>query len=87
MPVNTLNLAGLNVTDFKESETEYHVKATPITISRLCGRCGQSHTGNDESQNGNYHSTQIGTPIIQDAMKIQFPEIRWIFFEPDDKQT
>jgi len=43
VPVNILNLAGLNVTNFKESETEYHVKATPVTISRLCANCGRSN--------------------------------------------
>jgi len=43
VPVNFLNLAGLNVTDFKESETEYHVKATPVAVSRLCPHCGRSN--------------------------------------------
>ena len=43
MPVNFLNLAGLNVTDFKESETEYHVLATPVAVSRLCPHCGRSN--------------------------------------------
>mgnify|MGYP002146350134 CR=1 FL=1 len=43
MPVNFLNLAGLNVTDFKESETEYHVRATPVAVSRLCPHCGRSN--------------------------------------------
>ena len=28
-PSNILNLAGLDVTDFKESETDYHVKSQP----------------------------------------------------------
>jgi hypothetical protein len=28
MPVNILNLAGLNVLDFKETATDYHVRAT-----------------------------------------------------------
>lgn len=24
---------------------------------------------------------------VQDAMKVDFPELRWVFFEPDDKRT
>lgn len=43
MPVNFLNLPGLDVTDFKETEFEYHVKAAPKAISRLCPHCGRSH--------------------------------------------
>ena len=38
MPVNILNLAGLNVLDFKETATDYHVRATPAVISRLAVR-------------------------------------------------
>ncbi len=41
MPVNILNLAGLNVIDFKESETDYHVKAQPTVVSKLCPHCGR----------------------------------------------
>jgi transposase len=40
MPVNLLNLPGLDVVDFKESETEYHVRAKPKSISRICPLCG-----------------------------------------------
>jgi len=36
MPVNILNLHGLNVLDFKETDTEYHIRAEPAAISRLC---------------------------------------------------
>lgn len=43
MPVNFLNLPGLEVIDFKETEAEYHVRATPRTVSRLCPHCGRSH--------------------------------------------
>ena len=43
MPVNILNLAGLDVVDFKETDSEYHVRATPKAISRLCPHCGRSH--------------------------------------------
>ena len=40
MPVNILNLPGLEVVDFRETDAEYHVRATPKTISRLCPSCG-----------------------------------------------
>ena len=43
MPVIILNLAGLDVVDFKETDSEYHVRATPKAISRLCPHCGRSH--------------------------------------------
>lgn len=43
MPVNILNLPGLRVLDFKETETEYHVKAEPTVTSRLCPHCGRSN--------------------------------------------
>ena len=43
MPVNILILAGLDVVDFKETDSEYHVRATPKAISRLCPHCGRSH--------------------------------------------
>ena len=33
MPVNILNLPGLDVVDFRETDTEYHVRATPKAIS------------------------------------------------------
>ena len=42
MPVNILNLAGLNVVDFKETDSEYHVRATSKAVSRLCPHCGRS---------------------------------------------
>ena len=42
MPVNILNLAGLTVLDFKETDTDYHVQAEPAVISRLCPHCGRS---------------------------------------------
>jgi hypothetical protein len=29
MPVNILNLPGLKVLDFKETDAEYHIKAEP----------------------------------------------------------
>ncbi len=32
MPVNILNLSGLRVLDFKESEREYHIKAEPVAV-------------------------------------------------------
>ncbi len=40
MPVNVLNLPGLDVVDFRETSTEYHVRAKPKAISRLCPVCG-----------------------------------------------
>lgn len=43
MPDNILNLSGLRVVDFKENEREYHIKAEPVAISRLCPHCGRSH--------------------------------------------
>ncbi len=43
MPVNVLNFPGLRVLDFKETDTEYHVRAKPAAISRLCPHCGRSH--------------------------------------------
>ena len=43
MPVNFLNLSGLKVLEFKETDTDYHVKAAPSTISRLCPNCGRSN--------------------------------------------
>lgn len=42
MPVNILNLPGLNVLDFKETDDEYHVKASPLEISRRCPHCHRS---------------------------------------------
>ena len=36
MQVNILNLPGLSVLDFKETDTDYHVQAEPTVISRLC---------------------------------------------------
>lgn len=38
-----LNLPGLRELDKKESETEYHVKAEPAAIARLCPHCGELH--------------------------------------------
>jgi transposase len=43
MPVNILNLPGLHVLDFKETDTEYHVRAEPSVIPRLCPHCGRSN--------------------------------------------
>ena len=46
MPVNVLNLPGLRVTDFKETDTDntdYHVKAEPTIVSKLCPYCGRSN--------------------------------------------
>jgi transposase len=43
MPVNILNLPGLKVLDFKETDAEYHIRAEPAAISRLCPHCGRSH--------------------------------------------
>lgn len=43
MPVNILNLPGLIVLDFKQTDTEYHIRAEPAAISRLCPHCGRSH--------------------------------------------
>jgi hypothetical protein len=36
MPVNFLNLPGLDVVDFRETATEYHVRAKPKAVSRQC---------------------------------------------------
>jgi hypothetical protein len=36
-----LNLPGLRELDRKELEDEYHVKAEPAAISRLCPHCGE----------------------------------------------
>jgi hypothetical protein len=33
MPVNFLNLPGLKVLDFKETPTEYHLRAQPALVS------------------------------------------------------
>ncbi len=38
-----LNLPGLRELDRKELEDEYHVKAEPAVISRLCPHCGELH--------------------------------------------
>lgn len=38
-----LNLPGLRELDRKELEDEYHVKAEPASISRLCPHCGELH--------------------------------------------
>ena len=38
MPVNFLNLSGLDVLDFKETDTEYHVKATPAAFDTFFAR-------------------------------------------------
>jgi len=43
MPVNILNLSGLTVLDFKETDADYHVQAEPAVISRLCPHCGRSN--------------------------------------------
>ena len=43
MPVNVLNLPGLQVLDFKETDTDYHVKAAPTIVSKLCPHCGRSN--------------------------------------------
>ena len=43
MSLNILNLPGLDVTDHKELEQEYHVKAVPAAYSKMCPHCGQSH--------------------------------------------
>ena len=36
MLVNVLNLPGLRVRDFKETVSDYHVKAEPTIVSKLC---------------------------------------------------
>jgi transposase len=38
-----LNLTGIRELDLKQLEYEYHVKAEPATISRLCPHCGELH--------------------------------------------
>ena len=38
-----LNLPGLRELDRKELEDEYHIKAEPAAISRLCPHCGELH--------------------------------------------
>lgn len=43
MPVNVLNLPGLRVLDFKETDTDYHVRAEPTIVSKLCPHCGRSN--------------------------------------------
>lgn len=43
MPVSILNLPGLSVLDFKETDTDYHVQAEPTVISRLCPHFGRSN--------------------------------------------
>jgi transposase len=40
MPVNILNLPGLYVVNFRETATEYHVRAKPKVVSRQCPSCG-----------------------------------------------
>lgn len=40
MPVNFLNLPGLDVVDFRETATDYHVRAKPKVVSRQCPSCG-----------------------------------------------
>ncbi len=42
MPVNVLNLPGLRVLDFKETDTDYHVKTEPTIVSKLCPHCGRT---------------------------------------------
>lgn len=44
MPVNILNLPGLDVVNFRETATEYHVRAKPKASSRLCPGCGSART-------------------------------------------
>ena len=44
MPVNILNLPGLRVLDFKETEREYHTKTEPAAYPGICLHCGRSHT-------------------------------------------
>lgn len=43
MPVNILNLPRLRVSDFKETDTEYHVSAETAVMSRVCPYCQQAH--------------------------------------------
>jgi transposase len=43
MPVNVLNLPGLRVIDFKKTDADYHVKAEPAVVSKLCPHCGRSN--------------------------------------------
>ena len=38
-----LNLPGLNELGMKELDAEYHVKAEPAAVSRLCPHCGELH--------------------------------------------
>ena len=38
-----LNFPGLHELDLKELEFEYHVKAEPAAISRMCPNCGELH--------------------------------------------
>lgn len=40
---NILNLPGLRVLDMKELNAEFHVKAEPVAVSRMCPHCGQSN--------------------------------------------
>lgn len=40
---NILNLPGLRVLDMKELDTEFHVKAEPVAVSRMCPHCGKSN--------------------------------------------
>lgn len=38
-----MNLPGLHELDLKELEFEFHVKAGPAAISRMCPHCGEIH--------------------------------------------
>jgi transposase len=42
MPVNILNLPGLDVLDFNETDDEYHIKESPLEMSRCCPHCNKS---------------------------------------------
>ena len=64
-----LNLPGLRELDKKESETEYHVKAEPAAIARLCPHCGELHRhrqGNRECSMSHQATTLLfsAAPVI-----------------------
>ena len=66
MPVNILNLPGLEVVDFRETDAEYHVRATPKTISRLCPSCGPAGKvfAVQAIATCNIHDLQLGEVLV-----------------------
>ncbi len=50
VPVKHPNLPCLDVVNFRETDTEYHVRATPKTISRLCPHWASQQRGSSPKQ-------------------------------------